>query len=157
MADTRGDNVGMKTRLEGLEPPKWFIAQSDGGTCPGGKFGRWVLREQVWRPAAWRHDYKYYLIAIQYPPKSHEWISERFRADHAFKLNLRKLLPSRFMGWIRARAYFRALRVFGAQAIKKDKLAVPPGFLSRSNLEKHLDEPLTARAKLQFREWEMQE
>lgn len=154
----------MKPRFEGKPPPKWFIDQSDGGSCPGGKFGKWALREPVWRPAAWWHDYGYYRVALQYPPGSHEWITGRFRADHAFKLNVRKCLPNRFMGWLRAKAYFRALRAFGNQSVRRpiknpeeDKLAVPPGPLSRENLKKHLDKPMTARAKRQFAQWEKEE
>lgn len=147
----------MKTREEleaegilllGPLVPLWFRLQSDGGSVPGGWFGRWLLKEKQWRAAAFIHDFCYYIIALMYKPGSSAWVTARFRADDELKRNRRKCAKNRFIGWMTGRLIFRGVRVGGAVAMRTvDEIAVPPIIKSVEEVEA-LCEEWTRRAGL---------
>lgn len=135
--------------------PEWFRLQSDGGSVPGGWLGRWLANERQWREEAILHDFKYYLIALQYPLRSVEFVGSRMAADYEFKKGVQAQAKNKAVGWLRARLCFRGVRIGGRAAMRKPaELAVPPTAKSREHLKKFLDKPMTARAQRQFKQWE---
>lgn len=113
--------------LDGWIVPDWFKAQSDGGSIPT-RLGKWILREKDGRPAAYVHDFDYYLIPLEYKKNSPEWVGARQEADIRLKQNL-ALIVSRKRWYARfiARQWYRGVRIGGKHTVRTvAELAIPP-------------------------------
>lgn len=133
---------------------KW---QSDGGSVPLGRVGRWLFKERQWRAAAYIHDFRYYLIALQWPVRSAQWVGARMEADYEFKQNRRLCAKNRFMAPFRALYCFRAVRIGGRMSIKlASELWAPPTWQAINEIEACCETPLTEQAKQQIAKWRKQ-
>lgn len=147
-------------KLIGPIVPKDFKSQSDGGSVPLGRAGRWLFKEPQWRAAAYIHDFRYYLIALQWrgPSKDREpsvdWVGERMKADYEFKLNRRLCAKRKFLGAVRALYCFRAVRTGGRASMKEpSELWVPPTLKAIEEVQACCERPLTQQAMKQIAEW----
>lgn len=149
--------------MEGLEPPQWFIDQSDGGSAPLGLVGKFLVHEPSWRLAAWYHDYGYYLVGLQWrgPEKGKEpepaWVGHRHEADYAFKINRKACARNRLLAPFRAMYCYRAVRAGGQFfLLKPEELVVPPTLHAVDEIQNHCRYPLTEQAATQLEEWRYQ-
>lgn len=153
--------------LLGPKPPPWFVQQSDGGSVPGGRFGRALLNEPEWREAAYTHDWRYYLNALMYPAPGTfnadgnemvRWVGARLTADYELKENRKRCAKNKLMGWASSRLIFRGVRIGGRIAMRKpDELVVPPTLEAIAEVEasciKWMGGQFTNQAKLQTEKW----
>lgn len=132
----------------------WFKLQSDGGSLPGGRFGKWVFNESQWRAAAFIHDYRYFLIALQWAPHSAQWVGARMEADYELKENRKKCAVHKVIGWAWGRIIFRGVRVGGRGSILlPDELVVPPSIKAIEDVERDCQFPVTEQAAAQIAKW----
>lgn len=132
----------------------WFKRQSDGGSLPGGRVGKWLFIEEQWRAAAFIHDYWYFLIGLQWPAQSPQWVGARMEADYELKQNRKLCAKNKFIGWAYARIIFRGLRVGGRGSIKlPDELVVPPTIKDIEDVERDCRFPITEQAEEQMVKW----
>ncbi len=132
----------------------WFKLQSDGGSVPGGRVGRWLFKESQWRAAAYIHDYQYFLIALQWPAHSSQWVGRRLTADVDLKQNRKLCAKNKFIGWAWGRVIFRGVRVGGRGSILlPDELVVPPTINAINDVERDCRFPVTEQAGEQIAKW----
>lgn len=140
--------------LDGPDPPHWFILQCDGCSVPT-KAAKMFLRAEKFAWPCQKHDFMYYLAALQWTPGSPQWQGYRFEADATLRDNIKLVAKNRFFGFLYSRIYFRGVRIGGRAAMKtQEELAVPPTAKARAHLKKFLDKPITAMAQRQLKKWE---
>ena len=153
---TRRDRKARKVKLHGKEPPPWFKDQSDGCSVPT-RTMRFLLRARHARDICYRHDFAYYLIALQWLCGQGKWVGYRLTADFNLKQNLKLIAHNRFMGWIYSRLYFRGTRIGGRYAMKDlSELVMPPTPEALEQLGQYLHTPMTEQARDKIAEWKKQ-
>ena len=155
---TRKELARLGIELLGPIVPDWFKFQSDGGSVPGGRVGRWLFKETQWRAAAFIHDFRYYLIALLLRSDLPAWVGVRMEADFELQKNRKLCAKNRFIGWAYSRIIFRGVRISGANSIRLPaELVVPPTLKAIEEIERLCLEyyyaRLTDQAKEQVRKW----
>lgn len=134
--------------------PEWFKKQSDGGSVPFGRVGKWLFVESQWRAAAFIHDFRYWLIALQWTHKSPAWVGARMEADFEFKKNRKKSAKRRWLAPFQAMYCFRAVRAGGRVSIhNSSEIAVPATLADVEEIEAMLEPAVTALAAAQIVKW----
>ena len=151
---TREELSYSKTLLLGHLVPHWFKNQSDGCSAPGGRLGKWLLKTEQARAACYIHDFDYYLLAVEWKPKTPGWTGDRMQADYRLRINRRLVAKRKLFGRIYGLAYFRAVRLGGRYAMKRPgELVIPPSIEAIDDLEQFLHRPLTKQARVLLNIW----
>lgn len=163
LAKTRAQWAFLGILLLGPFVPWDFKRQSDGGSVPFGRLGKWAFNEKQWRAAAYIHDYWYWLIALMYAsPKDKDsdpagwslWVACRLRADFELKQNRRMCARNRIVGWLASRVIFRGVRLGGRASVRKpENLWMPPTLEALGEIIECPELVMTEQAEAQIVKW----